>query len=92
MPKILPKMIFCTFTAVGFKEMINRPNAKKVLKIKPITASSFSLEMDLIKEWKVRLKFRQKMHQVRKATQKHRQLQHRARQNGKAHRQLETSL
>nr|PRK58013.1 hypothetical protein BV190_00385 [Haemophilus influenzae] len=28
--------------------MINSPNAKKVLKIKPITASSFSLEMDLI--------------------------------------------
>ena len=48
MPKILPKMILCTFTAVGFKEMINRPNAKKVLKINPITASSFSLEMDLI--------------------------------------------
>ena len=41
-------MILCTFTAVGFKEMINSPNAKKVLKIKPITASSFSLEMDLI--------------------------------------------
>ena len=41
-------MIFCTFIEVGFKEIISKPKAKKVLKIKPITASSLSLEMDLI--------------------------------------------
>ena len=41
-------MMFCTFIEVGFKEMISKPKAKKVLKIKPITASSLSLEMDLI--------------------------------------------
>ncbi|MNF00865.1 hypothetical protein D3C80_1997640 [compost metagenome] len=37
---MLPKMIDCTFTEVGLSEMINRPTAKKVEKIKPIIASS----------------------------------------------------
>ena len=41
-------MMFCTFIEVGFKEIISKPKAKKVLKIKPITASSLSLEIDLI--------------------------------------------
>ena len=41
-------MMFCTFIEVGFKEIISKPKAKKVLKIKPITASSLSFEIDLI--------------------------------------------
>ena len=45
MPKILPNTISCTLTAVGFTDTINRPMAKKVVKIKPITASSFSCVM-----------------------------------------------
>lgn len=65
---------------------------QKVLKINPITASSFSLEMDLIQRMESAAKIPAKMRQVRKARQKHRQLQHQVRLNGKVHRQLETNL
>ena len=48
MPKILPKIISCTLTEVGFSEIINNPNAKNVVKINPIMASSRSLVIDFI--------------------------------------------
>ena len=53
-------MIFCTLTEVGLSEMINKPNAKKVLKIKPITASSLILEIDLIQRMEMAAKIPEK--------------------------------
>ena len=39
---MLPKIIFFISTEVGFREIMNNPNAKKDVKIIPIIASSLS--------------------------------------------------